>query len=206
MKQAPSIPISGERLTTDFYQQATATVAKALIGKAILHRVGAVWLGGWIVETEAYLHVRDPASHSARGLTASNRSMFQAPGTLYVYPIHAKHCLNAVTESAGQGAAVLIRAIEPVWGTERMQSHRGPVNMRRLTAGPAMLCQALDIDRRDDGRSLTHDPDLGIFEASEVPPRAVATTRRIGISKSAHRMLRFVDPQSPFLSRPYRKK
>ena len=176
-------------------------VARDLIGKALLHRVDDRWLGGWIVETEAYLHHRDPASHSARGRTASNASMFAAPGTLYVYPIHAKVCLNAVTEPLGRGAAVLIRAIEPVWGIERMMSARGHQDLRRLTRGPAMLCQALHIDRRDDGRDLTTDPDLGIFDPATAERRQVQATKRIGISKAQHRNLRFVDPESQHVSR-----
>lgn len=128
--------------------------------------------------------------------------MFAVPGTLYVYPIHAKYCLNAVTEAEGEGAAVLIRAIEPVWGIDQMRDHRGLDDERRLTTGPAMLCQALAIDRDDDGRCLIEDPRLGIFEEPDNPRMPVAATRRIGISKAAHRKLRFIDQSSRFLSRP----
>ena len=159
------------------------------------------WVGGLIVETEAYLHHRDPASHSWRGLTASNRSMFAGPGTLYVYPIHAKYCLNAVTQAEGEGTAVLIRAIEPTWGREEMQRRRGMEELRRLTRGPAMLCQALGINRDDDGRSLLNDPGIGIYEGTDQVRRVMAT-RRIGISRAVRRKLRFIDPDSTFLSRP----
>jgi len=196
-----NLPLDARRVSGSFYARSTVTVARDLIGKALLHRVADRWLGGWIVETEAYLHQRDPASHSARGKTASNASMFAAPGTLYVYPIHAKYCLNAVTEDEGRGAAVLIRALEPVWGLEQMMAARGHRDMRRLTRGPAMLCQALGIDRRHDGRCLLVDPDLGIFDPTRLSPRLVATTKRIGISKARHRNLRFVDPDSEHLSR-----
>ncbi|MCO8122858.1 DNA-3-methyladenine glycosylase [Stieleria sp. TO1_6] len=193
-----------DRLTQAFYDRPTALVARELIGKLLLHRQGPNWLGGWIVETEAYLHTRDPASHSARGQTASNASMFDHPGMLYVYPIHARYCMNAVTESAGRGAAVLIRAIEPVWGITAMQQHRGHQDLRRLTRGPAMLCQALAIDRRDDGRSFIDDQRLGIFDGGGVPPRTVIATRRIGISKAQRRKLRFIDPHSNYLSRKFK--
>ncbi|MEL6105785.1 MAG: DNA-3-methyladenine glycosylase [Planctomycetota bacterium] len=201
---SPSLP-TATRLPRSFFAQPTAKVASDLIGKAFLHRVDNGWLGGWIVETEAYLHRRDPASHSARGRTASNASMFAAPGTLYVYPIHAKYCLNAVTQSEGEGTAVLIRAIEPVWGLATMRRQRGLDDKRRLTTGPAMLCQALAIDRGDDGRCLIDDPQIGIFVDSARPDATVATTPRIGISKAAHRKLRFIDPSSRFLSRPVRR-
>lgn len=129
--------------------------------------------------------------------------MFAGPGTLYVYPIHAKHCLNAVTQSEGEGCAVLIRAIEPVWGVDAMRALRMIHDDRRLTTGPAMLCQALAIDRKDDGRCLLEDQQLGIFEATASKPD-VRATKRIGISKAVDRKLRFVDANSRFLSRPFR--
>ncbi|WP_158222567.1 DNA-3-methyladenine glycosylase [Rhodopirellula sp. MGV] len=200
-----------KRLPPAFYQNHTANVAQDLIGKAIAHRVRQTWVGGVIVETEAYLHSGDPASHSARGKTASNASMFDRPGVMYVYPIHAKHCLNAVTEDTGIGAAVLIRAIEPLWGLEMMCERRGLMGelrghteRRRLTTGPAMLCQALGIDRRDDGRCFVTDPDLGFFDLGPPQKRRIVATPRIGISKAQHRKLRFIDADSKFLSRPYR--
>ncbi|WP_182866770.1 DNA-3-methyladenine glycosylase [Rhodopirellula sp. JC639] len=189
------------RLDAAFYRRATAVVAKQLIGKALLHRVDGQWLGGWIVETEAYLDRNDPASHAARGKTPSNASMFAGPGTLYVYPIHAKYCLNAVTQDEGQGAAVLVRAIEPIWGLDRMRQSRGHDDPKRLTRGPAMLCQALRIDRKDDGRCLVRDEALGVFDAPSQPPRRVRVTKRIGISKAQHRNLRFIDANSDYLSR-----
>lgn len=190
------------RLTQSFYERPTQTVAAELIGKALLHRVKDHWVGGWIVETEAYLDRRDPASHSSRGLTASNASMFSAAGTLYVYPIHAKFCLNAVTQPAGEGAAVLIRSLEPVWGISTMRRHRERDDLKRLSRGPAMICQALGINRRDDGRDLTTDKRLGIYDLPAAARRRVQSTRRIGISKAIHRKLRFIDCDSKYLSRP----
>ncbi|MDM4017411.1 DNA-3-methyladenine glycosylase [Roseiconus lacunae] len=214
-----------ERLPESFFQRETTKVARDLIGKVIAHYLDGDWVGGSIVETEAYLHSDDPASHSARGQTPSNASMFDRPGILYVYPIHAKHCLNAVTEAKGRGAAVLIRAIEPLWGIETMQRKRRQQDLRRLTRGPAMLCQALAIDRDDDGRCLVSDPNLGLFELKTAPttvhsltmasidPRAtvstgpptIVATPRIGISKAQRLKLRFVDSRSRFLSRPMPK-
>ncbi|MEM0925783.1 MAG: DNA-3-methyladenine glycosylase [Planctomycetota bacterium] len=200
MNVPPKLPLIGSRLPRGFYQQSTPVVAAELIGKALLHRTSnGDWVGGWIVETEAYLGENDAASHSARGLTRSNRSMFSAPGTLYVYPIHARHCLNAVTECEGTGAAVLIRAIEPVWGIGEMKKRRGYEDIRRLTRGPAMLCQALSIDREDDGRCLIGDPRLGIFHGPDA--RRIAKSPRIGISQARDLLLRYVDADSAFRSR-----
>ena len=190
-----------DRLPETFYDRCTIEVAQDLIGKAILRRVGEDWLGGWIVETEAYLDRGDPASHSARGPTAGNASMFAGPGTLYVYPIHAKYCMNAVTQGQGIGSAVLIRAIDPVWGIESMRRFRNHVDLNRLTTGPAKLCQAIHIDRRDDGRNLIDDETIGIFKLPNEPKRRVRAGKRIGISKAKQRNLRFVDVDSNYLSR-----
>jgi DNA-3-methyladenine glycosylase len=142
------------------------------------------------VETEAYLPAGDLASHSARGKKPGNAAMFGPPGTLYVYPIHAKYCMNAVTENEGTGSAVLIRAIEPVWGIERMREHRGTDELRRLTRGPAMLCQALQVDRAFDAVDVTECGDITIAHGWTEVSRITATNR-IGISKSTERKLRF---------------
>lgn len=189
-----------DRLTRSFYARPTADVARELLGKALLRRIQGRWIGGVIVETEAYLPVDDPACHASRGKTPSNASMFEQPGTLYVYPIHAKYCMNAVTESAGVGAAVLIRAVEPLWGLEAMIEHRGVDDVRRLTRGPAMLCQALRVDRDEDGCDLVRDSELAILDPSDTQPDIV-TTPRIGISKAVDKRLRFVVRGNRYASR-----
>ncbi|MFK8114568.1 MAG: DNA-3-methyladenine glycosylase [Rubripirellula sp.] len=187
------------RLPRSFYDRPTETVAKELLGTALLRRIDGNWLGGLIVETEAYLPIDDPASHSARGETRSNSSMFARAGTLYVYPIHAKYCLNAVTQSEGLGCAVLIRAIEPLWGIEVMQGNRGQESLVRLTRGPAMLCQALQVDRSQDGLDLVGDRDLLIASADGGPLR-IAATPRIGISKAQNARLRFLLRDNRYVS------
>lgn len=172
-----------------------------MIGKAIIHKVDGTWTGGLIVETEAYLAVDDLASHSARGLTKSNASMFAAAGTLYVYPIHAKYCMNVVTESEGSGAAVLLRAIEPIWGIDAMQIRRGHDDIRRLTRGPAMLCQALQVDRRLDGHDLIRSKSIRLASIADNQSFEVDDAPRIGISKAQDLPLRFTLRGSRFLSR-----
>jgi DNA-3-methyladenine glycosylase len=107
--------------------------------------------------------------------------------------------MNAVTESDGRGAAVLIRAIEPIWGVPIMQANRGFDDHRRLTRGPAMLCQALQVNRNQDGIDLTSDPTLLIAYPNTKVEITVATTPRIGISKAQASLLRFVIRDNPFV-------
>ena len=194
------LPAIRDRLSRSFYDRPTELVARELLGTALLRQLDGQWLGGWIVETEAYLAEGDLASHSARGKTPGNAAMFGPPGTLYVYPIHAKYCMNTVTESEGLGSAVLIRAIEPVWGIERMQENRGTDELRRLCRGPAMLCQSLGIDRAFDTVDLLTSKQIMISNRQFDEPSRVTATTRIGISKSKARVLRYFVDGSWFVS------
>lgn len=194
------LPSNRNRLARAFYDRPTDLVARELLGKALLRRLDGQWAGGWIVETEAYLPAGDLASHSARGKTPSNAAMFGPPGTLYVYPIHAKYCMNAVTETEGSGCAVLIRAIEPVWGIDRMQENRGTDDLRRLSRGPAMLCQALRIDRSFDTVDLLTSKQIMIADRPLDETSRVTATTRIGISKSKDSILRYFIDGSWFVS------
>jgi DNA-3-methyladenine glycosylase len=193
------LPADPDRLPREFYDRSAAFVARELLGKTLLRRLDGRWLGGWIVETEAYLSEGDLASHSARGKTAGNAAMFGPPGTLYVYPIHAKYCMNAVTEGEEAGSAVLIRAIEPVWGIEQMCQHRGTDQLRRLTRGPAMLCQALSVDRGLDAINLLDSRDI-IIAPGRLDAFQITSTTRIGISTSTDLKLRFFVDGNWFVS------
>ncbi|TWU16610.1 DNA-3-methyladenine glycosylase [Allorhodopirellula heiligendammensis] len=185
-----SLPPVQSSLNVEFFRRGPAEVARGLLGCGVAHRVDGRWLGGWIVETEAYLAQDDPASHSSRGLTAGNASMFGAPGTLYVYPIHAKHCMNLVTEDSGIGSAVLIRAIEPVWGMEQMQQNRGTTNHRRITSGPGMICHAMQIQRDCDGVEVLRSNDWRLTLGRDLRARII-TSPRVGIRHAAELPLRF---------------
>lgn len=165
-------------------------VARDLIGKVFVKRIKQNWVGGIIVETEAYLAEGDEASHSSRGETASNGAMFQAGGTIYVYPIHTHHCFNIVTERRGRGCAVLIRAIQPVWGIDLMLSRRNTQDIRKIARGPGCLCQALEIDRRHDQQHLHHLNTFRIASTHQTPPE-ISATGRIGITRNADLLLRF---------------
>src|SRR5438477_10445994 len=111
-------------LGRDFYLRDPVVVARELIGKRLFRETSAGICGGRIVEVEAYLSSRDPACHASRGMTRRNASMFGPPGRAYVYMIHSRWCLNAVTEPQGVPSAILFRAIEPLIGIDLMHQRR----------------------------------------------------------------------------------
>jgi DNA-3-methyladenine glycosylase len=181
-----------------FYDRPVLEVAQDLIG-CVVSDDGCA---GVIVETEAY-HQSEPASHSFIGLRPHNRTVFGPPGRAYVYRSYGIHaCLNAVCEPPGVGAAVLIRALEPIEGIELMQARRGVDRVEKLCSGPGKLTQALGITLADDGCDLTVGPV--VFTAR---PRAwrdpeIAASRRIGITKAVELEWRFSAVGSRYLSRP----
>src|SRR4029434_323580 len=167
-------------LSHDFYARDPIMVARELLGKRLIRETSAGVAAGRIVEAEAYLSSRDPACHASRGLTKKNAAMFGPPGRAYVYMIHARWCLNAVTEQEGVPSAVLIRAIEPLEGIELMQQRRGTEVIRDLARGPARLCHALAIDRTQNHWDLTSGSDLWIADDPSMngtPPKIVRSAR-----------------------------
>lgn len=192
-------------LTDHFYARNPATVARELIGKHLVRRTSKGLCSGIIVETEAYLAASDPASHSYRGRTRKNATMFGRAGLLYVYPIHARHCLNAVTESRGIASAVLIRAVMPLQGVELMQQRRR-CPLLDLTRGPARLCEAFDVDRRLDGWDLTRGTRIWIERGNdiEISAQQIAVSPRIGVTSGHELKLRFFLKDSPYVSGPRR--
>ncbi len=185
----------GQPLRAADFAGESPEVARALIGALLL--VDGV--GGLIVETEAY-DAREPASHSHAGPTPRNRAMFGPPAHAYVYRAYGLHwCLNLVCREAGHGAGVLIRAIEPRAGLDRMRARRGVEEVKLLCSGPGRVGQALGITRALDGLPLEAPP----FELRAAPPGlAVACGPRIGISRAQELPWRFALAGSPFLSRP----
>jgi DNA-3-methyladenine glycosylase len=194
-------------LGRDFFERDTVTVARELLG-AILHVGGEGGeLRGRIVETEAYLGRDDPASHAAKGPTPRSAIMFGPAGVAYVYFIYGMYsCLNFVTENEGTAGAVLIRALEPVQGHQRMALNRGfdPARFRDrdLCSGPGKLCQALAIDRDWNGAPLDgRSPHRLWVSAPPKAPAEISASPRIGIRHAADRLFRFTDPASCCLSR-----
>ena len=170
-------------------------VAPELLGVTLL--VDGV--GGPIVEVEAY-DSEDPAAHGFRGRTPRNASMFGPSGCAYVYRSYGIHwCLNLVCEEEGRAAAVLLRALEPTHGLDRMRERRGLAELRLLCAGPGRLCQALGITREHDGLRLDAAP-FALIRRSE--PVDVLAGPRIGITRAAELPWRYVVAGSRFLSRP----
>ncbi len=194
------IKSEGVALPRSFYERDPVNVARELIGKVLWRRHEGTLIGGIILETEAYLAEADPASHSCRGLSKKNRSMFGEAGRLYVYSIHAKYCLNAVTEEVGRGSAVLIRALEPIAGMELMASQRGTKALRDLCRGPARLCQALGVSRAQDGIDLTVTEEVWVADVGIECQAKIVSGVRIGISEGCELPLRFFVNRHPLVS------
>jgi DNA-3-methyladenine glycosylase len=154
-----------------------------------------------IVETEAY-EQDDPASHSFRGETPRNAVMFGRPGRLYVYFTYGMHfCMNVVSGRAGEGAAVLLRAAEPLSGLAEMRTSRGRSSVRELCSGPAKLCQAFGVDRSFDGIDLVRGGDVWIAEGTPVTASSMAVGRRVGIGVGLELPWRFFVRDDPFVSK-----
>ena len=181
----------------------TVELARYLIGKTLVRDLAAGRLAGRIVETEAYV-VGDAAGHAFIGQTPRNRSLFLQRGRAYVYFIYgSSYCLNVAAESRGIGAGVLLRALEPLQGIAEMERKRGTTTLHDLTRGPGRLTQAMQVDLQLDGVDLCSDRRLWLADA--VRPRgSIGRSVRIGLSKEAHRRLRFYERGNPHVSGPKR--
>jgi DNA-3-methyladenine glycosylase len=187
-------------LEASFYDRPVLEVAPDLIGCVVRHGP----CGGVIVETEAY-HESEPACHAFVGLTQRTSTIFGPPGRAYVYRSYGIHAmLNAVCEPEGVGAAVLIRALEPVEGIEVMRKRRGPMPVRGLCSGPGKLTQALGIELSDNGVDLRRGPIAISDRPAGWREVEVSIDRRIGITKAVELPWRFSAAGSRFLSRPVR--
>jgi len=195
----------------EFFGRDPRQLASELLGKVLLRRHGRQWLAGRIVETEAYLGAGDSAAHAAAGRTSRNEVLFGPPGHAYVYFIYGNHwCLNVSCEPHGKAGCVLIRALEPLAGLRAMARARGLIlnharagmahnerlpkaMLKQLARGPGRLTQAFGVTRpRDNGKDLlAPTSDLQLVDDGWRPAQVV-TTPRIGVSKSAGELLRYV--------------
>lgn len=182
----------------------TIALAHFLLGKTLVHDLAAGRLAGRIVETEAY-PVGDAAGHAFTGHSQANHTLFLQRGHAYVRFTYGSCWLtNVSSEIPDVGAGVLIRALEPLEGVAIMEKNRGTTELRDLTRGPGRLSAAMGIDKRFDGVDLcSRESELWLGTAVR-PPGATGVTIRIGITKAAHRKLRFYEKGSPFVSGPAR--
>lgn len=199
------------KIPRGFYLRPTRRVARELVGKYLVRRMGRTLLAGRIVEVEAYLGEKDPASHAYRGRTRRNEVMFRKGGCLYVYFTYGMHfCCNVVTESEGTARAVLLRALEPVNGIGFMRRSRSAgrrtasrpgIALSDLCSGPAKLCQAFAIGRRENGTDLCGNAiwiATGPSNAGMIP---IAASPRIGIRDGKEFRWRYFIRGNPYVSR-----
>lgn len=179
----------------------TEKLARYLIGKTVVRETPRGRMAGRIVETEAYLE-GDAAAHVYRGRTKRNRSLYLERGHAYVYFCYGVHyMLNVSGERDGVGGGVLIRAIEPIEGIEQMERCRGTKDALDLARGPGRVAEALVIGKRQDGLDLCAPGELWLGTAARAVGE-IAESVRIGITKDAHRVLRFYERGNPYVSGP----
>ncbi len=178
-------------LPREFYLKDTVKVARNLLGKKIVRKIGRRQVTGIVTETEAYMHKNDPASHAFNKITDRNKVMFGDVGFAYVYFTYGMHyCFNIVARSPRIAAgAVLVRAIRPEKGIDVMQKNRGNVSLRDISNGPAKLAQALAITKEHYGIDLTKNSELHISDGSK--PNKIIESPRVGITKAADKLWNF---------------
>ena len=195
------------KLTQNFFDRKAELVAKELLGKVLVRKINNKKLSGMIVETEAYVGPHDLASHASKGKTNRTQVMFSYGGFWHVYMIYGfYYCLNIVTETKDYPSAVLIRALEPLEGIEKMKKNRKTDNITNLTSGPGKLCQAFEITKNVDSTSaISKNSKLYIEDRRiKIPANQIAKAKRIGVDYAGiwkDKLLRFYIKDNPFVSR-----
>ena len=199
--------LNSKKLPRKFYTRVVKTVAKDLLGKILVKKEGSSILAGRIVEVEAYDGNIDEAAHTFIGKTTRNEIMFNEGGYFYVYFTYGAHfCCNVVTGKKDHGTAVLIRAIEPIKGINKMIKNRfgrkllNEKERFNLTSGPGKVCQAMGINRSHYGIDLTKDK-IFILDAPKLKRDMIVVTKRVGIKKSVDLPWRFYIKENPYVSR-----
>lgn len=180
-------------LSRPFYARDTVDVARDLLGKMLIRKIGNKTISGIITETEAYRYKDDPASHSFSGLTQRNKAMFGPVGIAYVYFTYGMHyCMNAVARNGNyEAGAVLIRALEPKEGIQLMIKQRKIDKISNLTNGPAKLTQALQITKKQYGEDLTKPSHLFITDGIKIKESDIIKRPRVGIKKATDNLWNF---------------
>lgn len=192
--------MQSKKLKRKFFAQSTLQVARRLLGKYLVLKQNGTLLSGKIVETEAYIGKDDPASHAFGRITPRNRIMYGPPGYAYIYFIYGNHyCLNFVTEKEGFPAAVLIRALEPSGGIEKMSENRNSATAENLTNGPGKLCQAFGIDKNLNGCDITSN--LLFVEDRNEKVDQIESSARIGVNQGSNKKWRFYVAKNSFVSK-----
>jgi len=198
--RAPEEFAVGGALGTEAFRGQARRLAPDRLGALLLVETPDGPVGGIVVETEAYVNGVDPASHLAAGRTPRTESFCGGPGTVYVYTIHGHHALDLISVHDGYREGILIRALEPTHGLDRMRDRRSFDTRGKLASGPGKLTEALGVTTAEfDGRPLG-ETRLSLHETDLEP--AVAGSGRVGISAVEDWPLRFALADSPFLSRP----
>lgn len=200
-------PLNSRPLPRAFFARSPRRVARELLGKLLIRSDKKAFLSARIVEVEAYLGEKDPASHAFPGLTPRNAVMFGPAGFAYVYFIYGAHfCLNVSCQREGLAGAVLFRAAEPLHGLEQMAANRGisihgPRDLIKLTSGPGRLAQAFAITRlADNGLDLTSSASGLWIADGGYRSKGIQITPRIGITKAADQPLRYLLAGNAFVS------
>ncbi len=185
-----------------FFERDAHIVARELLGGILHHKVNGVMISGRIIETEAY-DQNEAACHGYRGITERTAPLFGLAGFSYVYFTYGMHyCFNVVTGKEGHGAAVLVRALEPLEGKEEMYKRRAKAESDRdLLSGPAKLCQALGIDKTQNKIDLLESDTLYLSKGTIHQSETVAVTARIGITQARELPWRFFIEGNHFVSR-----
>ena len=186
-------------LNKKFYSQDAAVIAKGLLGKIIVRNIGNEVLAGKIVETEAYYSTNDPASRAYKGYNNFAKLMWDEPGTIFIYMVHANWLLNIVTMPINVASAVLIRAIEPLTGIVIMEKHRKNRGIN-LTNGPGKLTQALMITKDFNNTKIT-DKYGALFILDNAEKIEIESSCRVGVKKDLKRKLRFFIRDNNFVSK-----
>ena len=194
--------VSEKRFDRSFFERNVQVITRELLGSFIHRKLGDIELVGRIVETEAY-HQSDPASHSFKGITDRNKIMFGEAGFTYVYFTYGMHyCMNIVTGFPGTGEAILFRALEPISGTKEMFKRRKKAKTERdLLSGPAKLCEAFGIARKENGIDLITSDLLYLTKGKLEPGEKIGVSTRIGITQGVDKEWRYFIKDNPFVSK-----